>query len=386
MNAPARAGAAAALALTLAAPAGADRAAELEQLRVAIEEARERVAAYESEERGLLEAVEALDRSVAMLTREAERARREEAEARQLLSRVEAEAGDLAAKLEVTRRAMRARAVALYKAGEAGAVRLLFASGGVREFLARVQSLRLLLGHDAQLLARHRAQSEALASARERARAAALRSREAAALAAERQGQLASERGVKRQLARRLGADRARERAALTELETAQRALEETLDSLAGEEAEGPPPGEPFASLRGRLPLPVEGSLVEGFGRSVDADYRTESFSKGIRFEAPLGRPVRAVASGRVRYAGWFRGYGRLVVLDHGDDYFTVSGHLSELEVEVGDAVSGGAPVGRVGDTGSLVGPRLYFEIRRGGQPLDPAVWLRALDEARNGG
>ena len=80
--------------------------------------------------------------------------------------------------------------------------------------------------------------------------------------------------------------------------------------------------------------------------------------------------------SGRVRYAGWFQGYGRLVILDHGGGYYTVSGHLAEIAVAVGDTVASGAPIGTVGDSGSLSGPRLYFEIRRGGEALDPREWL----------
>jgi len=77
-----------------------------------------------------------------------------------------------------------------------------------------------------------------------------------------------------------------------------------------------------------------------------------------------------------VRFADWFRGYGKLVILDHGDDYFSVSGHLAEILVGVGDRVSEGQPIGSVGETGSLSGPSLYFEIRRGAEPLDPAEWL----------
>jgi septal ring factor EnvC (AmiA/AmiB activator) len=98
-----------------------------------------------------------------------------------------------------------------------------------------------------------------------------------------------------------------------------------------------------------------------------------------VVFQAAAGLPVRAVAGGRVRYAGWFRGYGRLVILDHGGGYYTVSGHLAELRVAVGDAVASGAEIGTVGDTGSLSGPRVYFEIRRGAEALDPREWLSPL-------
>lgn len=362
------------------APARADRDADLLRLRSAIAESRERVADYEREQRGLLEAVEALDRAVALLAGDVSRARREAKAAREDLARIEVEAAELSERLEETRTAMRGRATALYKAGQAGAVRLLFSAGGLREFLSRVYVLRLLLTHDGELIATHRAQSEALARARTRAGEAAARRDEAVASLRKRSGQLASEREAKRRLVSRLHEDRSRERAALVELETAERALEETLAGLgAAAGAELPQPGGPsFTSLRGRLPAPVDAPIVGRFGRVVNSAFQTETVRRGIEFDAPLGMPVEAVAAGTVRYAGWFRGYGRLVIVEHGERYFSVSGHLEEMRVNVGDAVAAGTPVGTVGETGSLEGPRLYFEIRRGDEPLDPRRWLES--------
>jgi septal ring factor EnvC (AmiA/AmiB activator) len=176
----------------------------------------------------------------------------------------------------------------------------------------------------------------------------------------------------------RLHADRAGQRAALVELERAARALEET---LAGFEAgaagpELPAPEVGFASLRHRLPAPVDAPITRGFGREVDPEFRTETFHAGVVFAAPPGAPVSAVAPGRVRYAGWFRGFGRIAILDHGDGWFSVSGHLDEVVVAAGDGVGAGQRIGTVGETGSLAGPRLYFEIRHRGEAVDPAEWL----------
>jgi septal ring factor EnvC (AmiA/AmiB activator) len=245
-----------------------------------------------------------------------------------------------------------------------------------------VRALRVLLGHDADLLARHHAESEALASAEARAREQLRVQSEAEQRLRERSHELEAERGEKRSLARRVHADRTSERAALVELEKAARALEETLARLGAEPSpERPPsPSGAFAGQKGRLAAPVPGRVAQAFGRVVDSDFGTETFRSGVVFEAALGTSVRAVAPAVVRFAGWFRGYGRLVILDHGDRYFTVSGHLGELAVEVGDAVEAGEEIGTVGDTGSLSGARLYFEIRQGSQPLDPGDWLASAD------
>jgi septal ring factor EnvC (AmiA/AmiB activator) len=366
------------LLLAVASPAAADRGEDLERLRRAIEERRERVALYESEERGLLSALDAIERAAELLEREVVRTRQRAESARAELARAKSEAEGNAERLARTERAMSRRAVALYKAGELGAMPVLFSAGDLRDFFSRVQALRRLLVHDADLLARHRAQSRALEASRERAERAARESQAARQAAADRAAQLEAERGHKRAIVARLRGSRARERAALIEFETAARALEETVAALpdarpgALERLSGPR----FETLRGQLEPPVSGPIARDFGRVVDQNFLTETFRKGVEFEAPLGSVVRAVAGGRVRLAGRFRGYGNLVILDHGDQYFSVSAHLSRIDVAVDQVVTAGEALGLVGDSGSLSGPRLYFEVRRGSTALDPGEWL----------
>ncbi len=359
-------------------PAWADREPDLEKLRSAIRDSRERVAVYEREQRGLLEAVEALDRAIAELAREVREVQRVADRAGVIRERVEAEAEEIRKRREVIQRAMSGRAVALYKAGSAGPVRLLFAAEGVRGFLSRLRTLKLLLGHDAELLERHRIESVALLDAETRARAALEHRDEAVAQLRTRSAQLAGEREAKQSVVARLHLDRTRERAALVELEAAAQALEEVLTTL--QQASAPPPstgGPPFESLRQQLAPPVDAQIVKSFGLVVDAEFKTETFRNGVEFDAPLGTEVQAVTGGHVRFADWFRGYGKLVILDHGDDYFSVLGHLDEIHVELGDEVRPRGVIGTVGDTGSLSGPNLYFEIRHGGEPQDPRDWLR---------
>jgi septal ring factor EnvC (AmiA/AmiB activator) len=367
--------------VSVAAPARAEGEPELERLRGAIRESRDRVATYQREQRGLLETVEALDRAAAAIERALTQVRRVAERARRTLERVEKEAAVIRERREVLKRAMSSRAVALYKAGSVGPVRLLFAADGVRDLLSRLNALKLLLGHDIDLLERHRVESAALIEAEARAREALKGRDQALAQLRERSDQLKREREAKRKLVARLHTDRARERAALIELETAARALEETLTSLRqAPTRRSKPLGPPFASLRERLAPPVEAPIAASFGRVVDAEFKTETFRSGVDFDAPLGAAVEAVAAGQVRFTGWFRGYGKLVILDHGDEYFSVSGHLADIRVEVGDEVESRGVIGTVGDTGSLSGPRLYFEIRHGREPQDPRKWLHLRD------
>jgi septal ring factor EnvC (AmiA/AmiB activator) len=366
----------AALVVALLAPAAAgrdDAAARLDALREAIAAGRERVAGYERKERGLLETLDALERSAELLAQAEVEAREDLAHARRDLVALAAEEESLGRDLAQTRRALAARAVSLYKAGELGPVRLLFSAGSLREFLARSRALRRLLAHDRVMLDRQRKQAAALESARERTTAAAAARDRALADLDARTKELRSEQATRRSLLASVRGDREREREALVELERAARALEEKLASL---HSRGP--AGSFAARRGRLPAPVEAPVARPFGLEVDREFGTETFHKGIDYQVQRGATVRAVADGIVRFAGRFQGYGNLVILDHGDDYFTVSAHLDELAVEVGDALDTGATVGTAGETGSLHGPVLYFEVRHGAEALDPADWLVA--------
>ena len=124
-----------------------------------------------------------------------------------------------------------------------------------------------------------------------------------------------------------------------------------------------------FGSKQGRLAMPVAGEF-----RAVDAR-RSESEGSGVEFQAPAGTSVRAVASGRVAFSDRYGSYGRLVILDHGDGYYTAYGGLGSVEVRVGDEVSGFARLGSIAASGGA-GSALYFEVRKGTKTLPPRQWL----------
>lgn len=127
-------------------------------------------------------------------------------------------------------------------------------------------------------------------------------------------------------------------------------------------------PGDGFAAKRGSLSMPVSGEV-----RVRDAR-RDESDGPGLEFEVPAGTAVRAVESGRVAFSDTYGSYGRLVILDHGDGYYTVYGGLGPIEVRVGDDVSRRARIASVG--GDAESPALFFEVRQGTRTLSPRSWL----------
>lgn len=160
-------------------------------------------------------------------------------------------------------------------------------------------------------------------------------------------------------------------RRVLRELEQADGELTRMIEDLQeGAGATG------FRALRGKLPFPTRGTVEVGFGKVVNPRFNTVTVQKGLDIRAPEGTPVRAVADGSVVFAGWLRGYGNLVILDHGGGYHSLMAHLATVTHTVGAEVRAGEEVGTVGDTGSLKGAYLYFEIRKSGRAVDPAPWL----------
>lgn len=122
--------------------------------------------------------------------------------------------------------------------------------------------------------------------------------------------------------------------------------------------------------------------ISSNYGPRKDPLYGREQFHYGIDFRGGVGEPIRAVAYGRVVFAGRFAGYGLLLVLEHGRGFTSHYGHCEKLLVQVGDRVSKGQVVAEVGSTGRATGPHLHFELRENGGPLDPAILLRLLKEA----
>jgi len=167
---------------------------------------------------------------------------------------------------------------------------------------------------------------------------------------------------------------------ALKELEQAALRLQKMMDDLAKQSVGKPlefPPGTGMGAMRGKLDWPVKGELKSEFGKARHREFAAEVFRNGIDIDASPGEEIRAVEKGRVVYADRFSGYGKMVIVDHGERYYTIYAHLSEILKKNGDGVRRGETVGLVGDSDSLSGAGLYFEMRKDGRSIDPVPWFR---------
>ena len=168
----------------------------------------------------------------------------------------------------------------------------------------------------------------------------------------------------------------AKERAeSLDRMKREQGALEKLLTELKRAIQRFPPDNSTeFGRLRGKLAWPVQGRLMARFGETRGGTVKWD----GVLLSVERGAEVRAVYSGRVLYSDYLTGLGLLTIVDHGDGYLSLYGHNDRLYKAAGDRVSSGEPIAAAGDSGGRNQPELYFEIRKGGRPVDPAPWFKS--------
>ena len=264
------------------------------------------------------------------------------------------------------------RLVEIYKRGRGGYVRLMMAADDLRALgrmsrgaaaVARLDRVRIE-EHRRTIRAQQEAVKELEARQAEMATAQneAAKARRALDVALAAHNRRLDELDVRRDLAARY----------VGELQQAAAELQRRASGLASDT----PSALPIAPFRGALDWPVTGKLVSRFGRSRADRFGTTINRNGVEISAGEGQPVRAVHGGTVVYAAPFVGYGTLVIIDHGDNAFTMYGHLQQATVTQGARVTKGSTVGRAGRNPNGQ-PVVYFEVRIDGRPVDPVQWLR---------
>jgi septal ring factor EnvC (AmiA/AmiB activator) len=371
------------LALMLAAwnpiAAGEDeaRASSPEKLRAMqaeISRLRSEVASLQSRERGVLGVVERLRAEL----------RLKEAELREVdlrLGSTERNLGVATERLLGLEQAQGERRAYLgfrlreiYKRGPQQAVQRLLGGGAIANYLRGLEYAAYLSERDGRILSEYvadvaEAESASRALAAEKARLLILRGEAEstrAAVDSKRAAQASLLEGIKR--------DRDKRLQALAELEGAAMELQKIVERVGEDRGDSPLDVRKF---RGLLDWPADGKISSGFGTAVHPRFRTSVPHPGVDIEAPEGAAFRAIFDGKVAFASWLHGYGLTTIVDHGNGIVSVYAHASVLLVEAGDAVGRGETLGKVGETGSLRGPYLYFEVREDGKAVDPVRWLR---------
>ena len=296
-----------------------------------------------------------------------------------------AEAEDLDRALAERHAVLRQRVVALYRWQRSGSpLAILNGTESLGNFMQRKHYLQAALSYDRELAAQLREASERQGLVQQEL------AQKIEQLDSQKQALGAAKEAVRQEAQKKkivlasLRREKATRSQALREMEAAAHRLARMLDQMSrrvvGRPSEtplAPSTGGGLDALRGRLDWPVKGRVSAPFGKFKHPEFAAEIVRKGIDIDAPLGDSIRAVERGRVVYASHFSGYGNMLIVDHGERYYTIYGHLAEILKKNGEEVRRGEVLGRVGDSDSWSGAKLYFEMRKDGRSVDPMAWLK---------
>lgn len=358
--------------VVLAAPTAADTLSEddLEALRHRIEQAQAELRELEGRQTTAQRQLREVDQAVGRASRRLAETERALRRTRDRLDELRRRHHEHERRLGEEHGALGEQVRALYQAGEQDALRVLlnqddpravgrmlawsdYISRARRDRITAIQTSLRELERLTEEIAEEENELEDQRAARERDRAA-----------------LARKRSERQRVLERIETRTASRRSDLREMEADEERLERLLGDL-----EGAAPGEvvDVARRRGQLDWPVIGRIRAAFGSKRDSGMRW----RGLFIATEPSEPATAPAPGRVVFADWMRGYGLLLILDHGNGFMSLYGHSEGLLADLGDWVEEGDPVALTGSSGGYNEPGLYLEIRRDGRPVDPVAWLR---------
>ncbi|MGE5300465.1 MAG: murein hydrolase activator EnvC family protein [Acidobacteriota bacterium] len=253
---------------------------------------------------------------------------------------------------------------------------LLLSAGDISQMMRTWKYLELITLHEHQVLGDYRENLREFTEKYEHLKTMKTELKADAERIEAKENELADQKRTKETILSSVRKEKVSRQKMLAELKEASRRLLDLIerssrtDTYTGS-------GVGFTRFKGKLPWPADGRIAVPYGSQRDPQYNTPVFRNGVQIETSANSNARAVHEGKVIFAEWFKGFGQLVIVNHGSGYHTLYGNLSEIFSHVGDIIRENQVIGKVGTSGMLNAPGLYFEIRYKGKPLDPAQWLR---------
>ena len=269
---------------------------------------------------------------------------------------------------------MRRRIRTIYKEGKLFPVKMLFSSEDFADLLRRSKYLNSVMAYDRLIFSNYERELESFHNEKEsllHAKGNLLLYKNKAIT---KKKEIIVEKEKKKRFLAKLNKEKKLNRRLRDELVQSSKQLNQLISRLENKMIHGE--GIDIIDKRGSLLPPAKGNLLNKFGRKRDGKFNTYIVYNGINIKTPKGTPVRSVFDGEVLYTGILEGYGNIIIIGHGKNYHSLYGHLDEIIASTGKTVRSRQIIGRSGDTGSLLGESLYFEMRHKGKPIEPTAWL----------
>jgi len=283
----------------------------------------------------------------------------------------------LTKKIESTEEYTAKRLVALYKMNQMGQLHLLVTAGSMYELFRRKMALERILENDEEMRKAFIEDKVRLKKVLNRLNEQQLKKVNLEESINKQIQVMSQKRKHRKKLLKEIRSKKSYELAALDSYKKTAKALDQTIESLSSQLERGyKGKKSSFSAFKGLLKMPVKGNIIRFFGKYKNDKFNVTNFCSGIDIRAKMGEPVVAVSDGKIIFSSWFKGYGNMIIIDHGSSYYTLYAHLEEVFRAKGAQIKTGEVIATVGDTGSLTGPNLHFEVRHHGKPVDPLEWL----------
>ena len=350
----------------------------LEEIENEIEKQKQNTIVSEKKEHSLLFEVEVIDRRANLHKKEPRLLEIEIQKKEDTTTILKTQINEVSAEIEKAKKIILDRVESIYKEKQSASLKILFASQDYPDLLRKIQYLKTVAQKEDQILTlfkEKQAELEAKTTQLNEVVARMIDNREALA---RKLLDSRTERKKKDRLLARVRTERELFKKSISEMTHSSKKVQNLISALEEKKkALSVAFSGRFSAARGHLQWPNDGTVAAGFGRQKHPKFDEMVYRKGIEITPTNGGEVKSVFDGTVVYADWFRGYGMMVMIDHGESYYSLYAHLEKLLVNVGDRVNKDRTIGEVGGTGLSHGPKLYFEIRHQGLPTDPLSWLQ---------
>lgn len=327
----------------------------------------------EKEERSILSVLNEIDKKIDKKNRELEVYKYNLKRTKKKIEKINKKIQNKEKEMQERKSLLVKRLQAIHRYAQVGLLGCLLSAESMGELFQRYSMLKYIVEYDKKLILKNRSAIKEIKKEKDELNQYSSRVEYYHGEVLKQQGGLKLKEREREKLLRSVRVDKDVQKALLRDLEKAEQDLKKKIF----ERKKRYKNKTPVPSYKGKLLWPVKGKVIVGFGEQKHSQLGASIQNKGIDIKSSFEENVYAVTSGKILYADWFQGYGKLILIDHGDEYCTIYAHLAEIFVKKGDIISAGHKIASVGDTCSIHGPELYFEIRHKGKPLNPLEWLR---------
>lgn len=349
-----------------------EKAKDLKEIKKEISLTKEKEKEVRGKESSILGSLHALETDLYRKEKELKQMEGRLTQVNERLQRTKGQISMLGKRMERTRGELFSRLVALYKTGRTPLETFLLTSRSFPDLLKTDKYFRVIIDSDARLIETYRYQVVLKERYQSELTQDRLQWERNISEVEKKKGEINKIREEKQALLKSIQNQKVVYQKLIKEMEERGKDLQALIRKLEREKnllGYGKSKPENF---KGKLMPPIQGRVISVF---------KEKGQNGVEIKAAMGAEIRAVLPGKILFSDWFKGFGNIVIIDHGEHIFTVSGYCSQLLKKAGDEVSQGEVIALVGSAGSLKGPCLYFEIRHQGKPQDPMDWISHLDK-----